>query len=167
MSYSPATVANYFLNKASQEGRALTPMQVLKLVYIAHGWCLGYFKRPLITEPVQAWKYGPVIRSLYDDMKKYGSGAISELLPTAPFPWVRSAEVGPDVAPLLDSVWNSYARFSGVQLSAMTHLPGTPWHKAWTQGGHASRCAIIDDAVIQQHYEQKIAEMQARQEAHA
>jgi|GEM_PF-5349088 len=38
MSYSPSVIANYFLDRASKEGRAVTPMQLLKLVYIAHGW---------------------------------------------------------------------------------------------------------------------------------
>ncbi|WP_369210846.1 Panacea domain-containing protein [Xylella fastidiosa] len=69
MPYSPATIANYFLQRASKEGRALTPMQVLKLVYIAHGWHLGFRKEPLIDESVEAWRHGPAIRSLYNKIK--------------------------------------------------------------------------------------------------
>lgn len=161
--YSPATIANYFFEKASREGRALTPMQLLKLVYIAHGWYLGYFKRPLISETVQAWKYGPVIKSLYDRMRHYGSSAVREPLQTGPFGWVRESVIDPETAGLLDSVWQSYSRFSGVQLSAMTHQPGTPWHEAWHRlGGHARYFAEITDDLIQRHYEEKIAQMQAK-----
>lgn len=169
MTYSAATIANYFLDKASREGRALTPMQLIKLVYIAHGWYLGYFKRPLIDETVQAWKYGPVIKSLYDRVRKFGSGAVQGPLPTGGMPWApRDAAVDAQTAPLLDSVWEGYARFSGVQLSAMTHQDGTPWHEAWVgQGGHARYFAEIDDELIQRHYEAKIAQIQRQQTAPA
>lgn len=167
MTYAPATIANYFLDKASQEGRALTPMQLIKLVYIAHGWHLGYLDKPLINETVQAWKYGPVIQSLYNKVKHYGSGAVGEPLQTGNLPWIREATVLPESVPLLDSVWTSYAGFSGVQLSNMTHQPDTPWYKAWhEQGGRNEYYAQIDDALIRDHYKQKIEELRNRQ-AHA
>ena len=43
--YSSITVANYFLKKAWSEETDLTQMQVLKLVYIAHGW--GILAKPI------------------------------------------------------------------------------------------------------------------------
>jgi uncharacterized phage-associated protein len=157
MTYSPATVANYFLKKASSEGRAVTPMQLLKLVYIAHGWHLAYFNAPLINEEVQAWKYGPVIHSLYKQLRQYGSGAVGELIPTGPFPWSRDSEVTGDSAALLDHVWDRYAGFSGIQLSAMTHQQDTPWFNAWhNQGGSGQYFAPIHDGDIYQHYKAKV-----------
>lgn len=159
MTYSPATIANYFLDKASKEGRAVTPMQLLKLVYIAHGWHLGYLGAPLINEEVQAWRYGPVIQSLYNRLKHYGSGAVRELIQTGPMPWIRDAAVDPQSASLLDSVWHNYAGYSGIQLSAMTHQDNTPWSIAWhREGGHAQYFAPISDALIEQHYKSKIAQ---------
>ena len=38
-----------------------TVMHILKLTYLAHGWMLGFHKRPLIKEPIEALIYGPVI----------------------------------------------------------------------------------------------------------
>jgi len=52
-------VANYLIGKAQSEGRSITPMQLIKLVYIAHGWTLGLYDQPLIGEQVEAWTYGP------------------------------------------------------------------------------------------------------------
>ncbi len=49
MPCSATTIANYFLQKASkalQERGALTPMQVLKLAYLAHGCWLCLYKHP-------------------------------------------------------------------------------------------------------------------------
>lgn len=160
--YSPSVVANYFLNRASQEGRAITPMQLLKLVYIAHGWHLGYLGQPLIDEEVQAWKYGPVIQSLYNQLRHYGSGAVQELLTTNPFTRTRDSAVDGQTASLLDHVWGNYAGFSGLQLSNMTHQTGTPWDVAWhDQGGRSQYFAPIDDRLIEQHYRQKIEQIRA------
>jgi uncharacterized phage-associated protein len=153
MPYSPAVIANYFLNKASREGRALTPMQLIKLVYIAHGWYLGYFNKPLINEPVEAWKFGPVIRTLYHQVKKYGAGAVTDLLPTASM-FGATDKIDADASDLLDRVWEAYARFSGVQLSKMTHQPGTPWDKAWKDGGVD---APLQDSEIAAHYREKMS----------
>ena len=70
--YKSKAVFNRFYNKAHSEGIPLTPMQAIKLVYFAHAWNLGFFQRPLIDEPVEAWKFGTVIPSLYQSLKIYG-----------------------------------------------------------------------------------------------
>ena len=58
-------VANEFIHLAKADGRSLTPLQLIKLTYIAHGWMLTLYGRPLIVDEVEAWKYGPVIPDLY------------------------------------------------------------------------------------------------------
>lgn len=159
MSYPAYTIADYFLSKASEEGRALTPMQLIKLVYIAHGWHLGYYDKPLITDEVEAWQYGPVIDSLYQQVKRYGSGAVTD--PVTPN-WLSSVRATPNVDPLifpfLNSVWDAYKQFSGVQLSSMTHQHDTPWDITWNQrNGRSWRSAPIDNEDIKKHYKAKIA----------
>jgi len=51
-------------------------MKLLKLTYIAHGYYLGFFEKPLIENEVQAWKYGPVIPELYHVIKRFGNGRV-------------------------------------------------------------------------------------------
>lgn len=153
--YPPTTIANYFLRKASAEDSALTPMQVLKLVYIAHGWNLGYFDGPLINEKVEAWRYGPVIKSLYHALKKYGKSAVRELLPASVFTNRVDSEVDPQTQKLLDKVWEGYGHLSGVKLSQMTHMPGSPWHTVWHPGDSS---APISDDVIRSFYKRKVLE---------
>jgi uncharacterized phage-associated protein len=105
-------------------------MQIMKLVYIAHGWSLAVRHRPLITDRIEAWKYGPVIPDLYQAVKEYGSAPV-----TAP---VRAGLFsGPAVEPneeeraFVERVYNLYRGFNAIQLSAMTHEPGTPWSQTW------------------------------------
>lgn len=159
MTYSTAKVANYFLDKASSEGRALTPMQLLKLAYIAHGWNLGYQRGPLFDEPVEAWQYGPVISSLYHRIKSFGSGAVTSKVPESFF--ASSAPIDPTTMSLLDAVWNAYSGYSGLQLSTMTHRSNTPWDITWKQSNGA-RGAVIDNNLIKRHYEERIAQNEQR-----
>src|SRR5271157_4349946 len=69
-------VANYFLDLAKKENRPIDPMGIQKFVYFAHGWNLAMYGRPLIIQDVEAWDYGPVIRDLYQDFKRFGNGPI-------------------------------------------------------------------------------------------
>src|SRR5690606_31588641 len=99
------------------------------------------------------------IQSLYNKLRQYGSGAVRDLIPTGMMPWVKDASVEPRTASFLDSVWRSYAGFSGLELSNMTHQNDTPWDVAWHhQGGINKYFAPISDDLIEAHYRQKIAE---------
>ncbi len=153
MIYTSHQIANYFIRKSIGSGDELTPMKLIKLTYIAHGWRLGLYDVELLDEAVQAWKYGPVIDSLYSTFKHYGDRQITEMY--------REGDIMPypdhTVVPLLDKVWEVYKDFTGIQLSAFTHQPNTPWDIVWNkQGGKTSRAAIIPNDLIKSHYKQKI-----------
>ena len=51
------TIANEFLRLAAERHTGLTSTQVLKLVYIAHGWSLALLGKPLIGDEIQAWQF--------------------------------------------------------------------------------------------------------------
>ena len=78
--FTPIQIANYFIKSSFRTGDELTPMKLIKLTYIAHGWHLGLYDSELIDEPVYAWKYGPVVQSIYQDFKWYGDNQIAETL---------------------------------------------------------------------------------------
>jgi uncharacterized phage-associated protein len=118
-------------------------MQILKLVYIAHGWQLGLHGRPLVNEPVEAWQYGPVIPSLYHDYKKYGSRPIESIPETKP------ATFDDEEKNVIEQVWKGYGKRSGVSLSSLTHEPGTPWSITVEQSGLG---AEISNDLIEDYY---------------
>lgn len=152
------TIANYFLKKSFEEGTDVTPMKLLKLVYIAHGWHLGLFDSELISEPTEAWKYGPVIPSVYQMFKKYRTDRITNIL----FPDQSYKEEyncllqDEDMVAFLDKIWEVYKKYSGTQLSELTHQNGTPWYKVWNErGGSSMNGAIIPNDMIKVHYKEK------------
>jgi uncharacterized phage-associated protein len=165
--YDAKAIANFFIEVAALEHKHLTPLQLIKLVYIAHGWYLGLTGNPLINEPPEAWQYGPVIPSLYHALKIYGNGPILEKIaefrpgptgPTGPGMKLAMQEVSapsePHIRRFLQSVWNRYGKLSASQLSLLTHQPDTPWSHTWEQyRAKYIKGVDIPEDLIKQHYE--------------
>ena len=113
-------------------------MKLQKLVYYAHAWSLVIFNKPLINEVVKAWKYGPVIDSIYHDFKCFGSQPVNILgtiydIDNERFiiPTVTKADT--HAYPLIKKVWQEYAKFSDLELSTMTHAKGSAWESTKKQ----------------------------------
>lgn len=149
-------IANEIIRRgASQKPpRYYTPMQLLKLVYLCHGWMLGLYSRPLIQEPVQAWKYGPVIPELYQSLKVYRDAPV-------PCPLPVHQNVEPlDVyeSTMVDQVMQMYGDRSGIALSQITHAPNTPWSMTFRGDTLGS---VIPNDLIMNHYQQLYTERTA------
>lgn len=152
-------VANYFIEKAAQEDSSVTPMQLLKLVYIAHGWNLAVNDEPLISDPIEAWKYGPVIPRVYHAFKKFGrhkvqsfalkSDAAAVFFPEDIDDEPIQSDFDEKERQLVDIVWDLYKKFDGLKLSQLTHLKDTPWDQVYRNGIGSLRIA---NDIIQKYY---------------
>ncbi|WP_291424251.1 Panacea domain-containing protein [Acidocella sp.] len=146
--HSPLAIANEFLKRHS--GTAIpAQMQLQKLVYIAHGWNLAINGEPLVSEMPQAWDNGPVFRKIWNHIRDFGFGSKTKLLEdpinNKPIEEILSAEE----SGIIDHVWNKYGRYSGLELSRMTHEQNTPWTNTYfTRGQNAS----IPNDEIRDHY---------------
>lgn len=135
MAHTALQVANRLIQIGREKNppKVYTPMQLLKLVYIAHGWMLGIYNTPLIKERVQAWKYGPVIPELYQHVKKYGSQPIFDHELGGIFDH-KKAIFNPNEEAVLSYVVDAYGGFDGIRLSQITHAPDTPWSATFNHG---------------------------------
>jgi uncharacterized phage-associated protein len=151
MSYLPNTVASRFTRLAAQVGEQLTPMQLQKLTYIAHGFklALSAGTEPLINEDVAAWKFGPVIPSLYHQLKIYGNGKVPN--------YSVSEQISQNDDAIIQAVYKHYGNYHGTLLSEMTHRTGTPWHQVWVEQDGCSRTnATIPNHLITRYYRQML-----------
>lgn len=146
--YDSKRIANRFIAKARERNETLTPMQILKLVYIAHGWMLGLYRRPLISDEVQAWQYGPVIPRLYEVLRSYKGRPVTEDLVT------EDQEIDAAAEDIISQVYERYGRMSGPALSRLTHAKSTPWALTYEPGGFG---VVIPDDLIEDHYARRAA----------
>lgn len=145
MAYTAIAIADQILRIAKAKGKALTPLQLMKLVYIAHGWSFPLRGSDLFENRIEAWKYGPVIPDLYRATKRFGQNPIGLEYVGDPNHPVVDAET----KAFLESVFSGYGDMSGVALSSLTHQSGTPWQKVYKEGV----CNLeIPDHMIKDHY---------------
>lgn len=169
MAYSAIAVANAFIEKAKSKGiNDLSPMKLQKLVYFAHAWMLALADKPLIKENVKAWKFGPVIDSVYHEFKSFGSGNISTL--GTEFEGLESDDVfdikyvipklpknDETASAIIDAILDTYGDRSAISLSNLTHEPGSAW--CITRDQHkdgAVREFIIDNEIIKRSMKKKL-----------
>jgi len=141
--YDARAVANFILDLADDDGLPLTQLALLKIIYFAHGWYLAAKDRPLVTQPVEAWQYGPVIKVVRDAFKDCGKKPINQraerlILSTGEYQLVIP-DIQPEDAQFIVSVYRTYRDFDGLELSDLTHVSNSPWDRVWnprsTSGG--------------------------------
>lgn len=143
-------IANAILRIAEKRDLKLTMMQVLKLVYIAHGWSLALLNEPLTAEAPQAWQHGPVYPKLYKALRPYGSQPVTDVIRDPVYGLEVKADLEPRQEEVLEAVVDSYGKFHAFQLSNMTHRVGTPWSVTY-DGGNGQYDAI-PETLIRDHY---------------
>lgn len=124
-------VAKYvlYLNKLETEQASdeptsdIDPMKLQKLLYYCQGYSLGLKGEPLFADAIEAWKYGPVVREVYQEFKKYKGQCIpldAVLTPPSVDAWTSA---------VVHMVMSDKCRYSGPALMRMTHNE-TPWKEA-------------------------------------
>ena len=142
MSYDARKIANWFISRSARDNKKVSIMTLLKLTYIAHGWHLEMFNRPLFPNRIEAWKYGPVIRDVYNDFRNQGV-TVSSGIPN------YDDDLDEGTKSFLEQIYNIYGSMHAYQLSDLTHVEGGPWQLATMMGGNH---APIPDDLIKQHY---------------
>jgi uncharacterized phage-associated protein len=160
-------IANYFIKLGQRDGIEITPMKLIKLCYLAHGWYLGLKNEQLIDEAVFAWKYGPVIKKIYSTFKRYKNSNIDEIYNLSDTSGSAVSEYpmpNGEVLEFLDNIWSSYGNFDGITLSKITHIEGSPWYTIYYErGGKDKQDAIIPNNLIKEYYSAKVSTVASEQ----
>lgn len=105
-----------------------TPLKLQKILYYCYAYHLCITGKELFKEKVLAWQWGPVVKEVYDQYKKYG-GATIDACEKADDDINLSAES----LSVISSVLDAYGSFSGSGLMQRTHTE-KPWIEAYEQG---------------------------------
>ncbi|WP_290741039.1 Panacea domain-containing protein [Fibrobacter sp. UBA3718] len=104
-------------------GELLSNLKLQKLLYYEQGFHLALFNSPLFSDDIEAWMYGPVVPSVYDYYKKFGSNGI--VLEDDP----QLIQLTPQEEDLLFQVYERYKSYSAIGLMDLTHGE-SPWINA-------------------------------------
>jgi uncharacterized phage-associated protein len=127
-------VANHVLWRANKDAIDITPMKLQKMMYFLHGWYMAITDQKLIDEGFTRWQYGPVVPSVYRELKHYGGMPIDDYIKQYDsnsgqyVPYFVNTNSLPQFDSILEQVWNQYSRLTAIQLSTLTHEFGSPWY---------------------------------------
>lgn len=159
--YSASAIANFFIKKNKSEPTDFTHLKIQKLLFFAQGWFMANYNMPLFNESFEAWRHGPVVRSIYNALHGSGDSTIDNEITTTFMtedgkPYFGTPQVLPeDTAAInfLEKFWKVYAPIHAFQLSTMSHATGSPWHNIYTAyGGCLPFGVVIDDSDIKEYF---------------
>lgn len=158
-------VANTLISLGKRDGLPVSNMALQKLLYYTYGWSLAYNNERAFNEAIQAWKFGPVVKSVYHASKRYGTEPIPELLSVLDSSYSGEAFgswklVTPELPPsdkslrsFIESIWSAYGKLPPMDLVKMTHVEGGPWHRVWQDcGGDIPLNTSIPDRYIKEYF---------------
>ncbi len=117
-------VAKVFCEKRNWSA---TNLEIQKLLYIAQVFSLGLRNKLLFKDTIEAWRYGPVVRHVYDRFKIYGS------MPIQPVALADTAEhkCSEEEYGFISGIAEATKDLRDWQLVGLTHRDGTAWKKRY------------------------------------
>lgn len=124
-------VADFFINVTvnnNQSDDFITNLKLNKLLYFAQGYSFAMTGKPLFNDKIEAWQYGPVVRSVYDKYRVCGKEPITSIDEDYSESIFSTEELE-----ILLKVMRDYGKYTGSYLIKLTHQDGTPWKKCITK----------------------------------
>ncbi len=149
----PSDIAKYYLIRSTVDGELISPLKMQKLIYYAYVWNLVNNKKKLFDEKIEAWANGPVVPSLYQELKDFGSAPISELYLGDENSEGLKQKFPSDILKTLDEVYEEYMKKTAFELVVMTHEE-KPWLDAreGLEPTQNSNNEISDESIISYYH---------------
>lgn len=116
-------IAGYIAKQANWQ---FSNLQLQKLVYLCQMFHMGHLdKEPLFHDDFEAWDYGPVVPSLYHELKMFGAKSVAHYcgLPVAKF----AGESDDKAKNIVDQLIAIGRNATPGQLIGYTHRAGGAW----------------------------------------
>ena len=127
--YTADNVAKYLVYLASQafvgdnqEREGITNLKLQKVLYFAQAYYLAKLGRPLFSDTIEAWEYGPVVPSVYGRYRGNGSNPIIS--------GEDKSSIAEEDKETIQKIWNTFGSYSASKLVDITHAH-TPWKNAY------------------------------------
>ncbi|MBA5724650.1 Panacea domain-containing protein [Candidatus Liberibacter sp.] len=150
LSHDSRAIANYIIEKAPEyKIENLSPMKLIKLVYLAHGWSLAFSGISMVKQLPEAWTHGPVYPEIYCEVSKYTFRPVKDYIRDELTNQPYRATLADLQRDIIHRVLSTYGQKTAYELSDLTHLSGTPWE--YTIDNIGNMCQIPLD-VLKNYY---------------
>lgn len=145
ITYAADNVAKYLIYLSSQnfvgdneEREGITNLKLQKVLYFVQAYYLAKLGKPLFSDKIEAWEYGPVVPVVYRKYRINGSDPIiSE---------EDKSSLSDEDKENVQKIWNTFGGYSASKLVDITHAH-TPWKEA-----NQSTNKVISHKVLKAYY---------------
>lgn len=154
---NPIDVAKYLIFRGAFDGEAITNLKMQKLLYFVYVWTLVLTKEKLFEEGFEAWCNGPVLRTVYNELRTFGGGPIdisfSGLKEEKELDELKK-KIGLKFIEVIDEVYNAYGDKTAFELVRISHN-SLAWQKARGElnATETSSNLILDEDILAQYAE--------------
>ena len=123
--YSALDIAEYVISqfcgedKRVDEGVAegISNLKLQKLLYFCQAFLLVFSEKPMFKEEIYAWKYGPVVKEVYEKYKEHKNRPLSN---------TQGSNLDSKTKKMVGEVLQTFGGYSAIRLMEITHS-----HKPW------------------------------------
>ena len=140
--------------------QSMTHLKLQKVLYYAYANFYLETGKKLFDEPILAYQYGPVIKSVYqrykvnkqsllDEVEDNKNSIETHLKPTISFMKIVSSDNGIEAVQSIVQTIKQYTEFTASELVEKTHAINGPWHRVYKE---MENCVITDEMIQKYHY---------------
>lgn len=138
--YTALQIAHFIINLCNQNGRPVSNLELQKILYFLQLYHMRSYNGALLfSDDICAWKYGPVVPSVYNIYNGYGGGLIRN--------FYDCSDINLGIQQLLAPVIISLEQRGSWNLVDLTHGHGTPWEITYNKGD-GNRDVISNELIM-------------------
>lgn len=153
-------VCSYFVCRGMEDQCPLTQVSLQKLMYFAQGVNLATRGSRLFDENIYAWKWGPVVPSVYGMFKRFGSDPMFEEFVVfelgSEFLDERN-NLTEEEEKVTKFIWDALGKRDPFELVRITHSDGAPWDVVVKKHPADTRDLVIPDDLIRDYFKKILA----------
>jgi len=125
--YRANDVACYLIHKAIDNGHPISNLQLQKILYYLQVFFLQKKRYALFSDETEAWRFGPVVRDVYEKYSGFGASDLTDMDP-------YEVEFSQEEKNIINKILEDKSRMYPWKLVADTHEKGKAWDLVY-QGG--------------------------------
>ena len=143
--YTADNVAKYLIYRASQElvgdnqeREGITNLKLQKVLYFVQAYYLAKLGRPLFSDKIEAWEYGPVVPAVY---RKYRGHVSNPIISEE-----DKSSLSDEDKKVVQKIWDTFGGYSASRLVDITHA-----HSPWKEASQTST-KVITNKSLKEYY---------------
>ncbi len=168
--FTAIDIANYIVDYTNNtlKKQNLTPIKLQKILYYVYVNCLVKHNAKIFDQPIEKWKFGPVVSDVYHNFKMHGTSHINATVPEYKFtdnpdggfsfdliPFDKTDIEYSSIANEIKSTISSLIDQGPFDLVEKTHQE-EPWKRCETMILSGAKGLLYSDQELKEYFKNKI-----------